>query len=212
VSTSSRHKRSRPPGGRGRNDRCRGAIRGRLHRAQRRPARGADAARDPRAGARSPRRGDPARDRQPPWGPPARASQTNPGGSQAPTIDRSSLVASSARRTTHGDGAKLISHDRPPIVVSRLVRLRVRLDHQRLDRVLAAGTDSDATPELALRAAQLSRPVTRRSIAAMLSNILDAANEPPAPSEYQAPDRVVSQSFRCCPDPGRADCTDPPSA
>lgn len=81
----------------------------------------------------------------------------------------------------------------PSIPAPRRVRLRVWATRRRLDRVLTDGVDADASAELTLRAAQLSRPQTRRSIAAMLSNILDAAEEPRGPFEIQNPQQAVNR-------------------
>lgn len=82
----------------------------------------------------------------------------------------------------------------PPIVAPRPLRLRVWAKRTRLDRALAGGTPPNASPELELRAAQLSRAATRRAIAAMLSNVLDAAEEPPSPAERQVPGQAVNRS------------------
>ncbi len=57
------------------------------------------------------------------------------------------------------------------------LRLDVRLDRRLLDHQLSDGAGVDASPALALRADQLSRPTERRAIAASLRNVLDAAEE-----------------------------------
>lgn len=79
------------------------------------------------------------------------------------------------------------------IIASPALRLRVWATQRRLDRALAAGAQPDADAELELRATQVSRPATRRSIAAMLANILDAAEEPPNAAEREAPDQAVNR-------------------
>jgi len=79
-------------------------------------------------------------------------------------------------------------------IAARRVRLRVWRRRTPLDRRLATGTDPDGSPELALRAAQLCEPGTRRAVAAMLTNILDAADEPASPAEHEAPGRAVNRA------------------
>jgi hypothetical protein len=82
----------------------------------------------------------------------------------------------------------------PSIVASHRLHLRVWATRGRLDRALAAGAAADHSAELALRATQLSRPATRRSIAAMLSNVLEAAAEPPGAVEREAPAQAVNRA------------------
>lgn len=56
-------------------------------------------------------------------------------------------------------------------------RLRVRLTRGWLDRQLARGATCDASPALALRAAQLASPPARKAIAVLLDTVLLAAEE-----------------------------------
>ena len=56
-------------------------------------------------------------------------------------------------------------------------RIRVRLHRRVLDREIAAGAGVDADPARALRALQLTGPSERRCVAALLGNILEAADE-----------------------------------
>jgi hypothetical protein len=53
--------------------------------------------------------------------------------------------------------------------------LRVRLHRPELDARLAAGEDASADPDLALRAAQLERPPTRRQVATALAGAVASA-------------------------------------
>lgn len=55
------------------------------------------------------------------------------------------------------------------------LRVRVAVHRSKLTYRLARGADPDATDELALRARQLLYPEQRRAVAAVLRNILDAA-------------------------------------
>jgi hypothetical protein len=57
------------------------------------------------------------------------------------------------------------------------LRLRVACLRPRLDRELAAGAAPWTSPELELRAAQLTAPASRRALAWALGNILDACEE-----------------------------------
>jgi hypothetical protein len=57
------------------------------------------------------------------------------------------------------------------------LRLRVRVARRRLDREIGGCLPVHASPARSLRARQLASPSTRRAIAAMLGNILDAAEE-----------------------------------
>jgi hypothetical protein len=63
----------------------------------------------------------------------------------------------------------------PPI----LRRLRVHCSHEALDQALAAGVDPAASPELALRARQLTGPDARETIAAALEEAIAEAVRPP---------------------------------
>jgi hypothetical protein len=56
---------------------------------------------------------------------------------------------------------------------------RVWLRRGSLDRRLAAGTDPNASPELARRARQLTSSRFRAGLAASIRNLLEAAEEPP---------------------------------
>jgi|SRR5215207_1018784 len=58
-------------------------------------------------------------------------------------------------------------------------RLRVALHRRRLDAALAGGADPAGDPALTLRAQQLLERKTRRGVANILLNLLDAADEPP---------------------------------
>lgn len=69
---------------------------------------------------------------------------------------------------------------------SLALRLRVWLRRRELDRALAAGAPIDSD-ELAHRAAQLTSPAGREAIAAMLANVLDAAEELPPPGGPDMP-------------------------
>jgi hypothetical protein len=53
--------------------------------------------------------------------------------------------------------------------------LRVRLHRPELDARLAAGEDSSAAPELALRATQLEQPAARRQVALALARAVASA-------------------------------------
>jgi hypothetical protein len=55
---------------------------------------------------------------------------------------------------------------------------RVWLHRGSLDRSLAAGADPGTSPELALRARQLTSPRFRAGLAASIRNLLDTAEEP----------------------------------
>lgn len=57
------------------------------------------------------------------------------------------------------------------------LRVRVSVTRRRLDREIAGSAEIAESPARSLRAEQLTHPSTRRGIAAMLANILDAAAE-----------------------------------
>jgi hypothetical protein len=57
------------------------------------------------------------------------------------------------------------------------LRLRVRITRGSLDRQLASGAAADGSPALALRTQQLTSTPGRRTIAALLATILEAAEE-----------------------------------
>jgi hypothetical protein len=59
------------------------------------------------------------------------------------------------------------------------LHLRVIRDRGRLDASLAEGADPTADPALAVRARALSAERARRRLAATITNLLDAAEEPP---------------------------------
>jgi hypothetical protein len=61
---------------------------------------------------------------------------------------------------------------------SPLLRLRVAIHRDSLDRELAQGADPSARPELALRAAQLTSPRSRRRLARSLSRSITEAHRP----------------------------------
>jgi hypothetical protein len=68
----------------------------------------------------------------------------------------------------------------PPVVPPPILRrLKVRCSHEALDQALAAGADPAASPELALRARQLTGPDTREAIAAALEEAIAEAVRPP---------------------------------
>jgi hypothetical protein len=69
-----------------------------------------------------------------------------------------------------------------------LLGLKVKRERSRLDARLADGEDPASDPDLAVRAAQLADPSTRRAIATALANVLDAAEEqrdPWVPVEFR---------------------------
>ncbi len=57
-------------------------------------------------------------------------------------------------------------------------RLRVRSRRVASDKALALGANTDTSPELAQRAQSLQRSDTRAALAAQLTNIIHAAEEP----------------------------------
>lgn len=65
--------------------------------------------------------------------------------------------------------------------------LRVRFAQPRLDRELAAGAPPGLDLAFAWRAAELCDPRFRRSLAADVEHLLDAATEPPSPLTASAP-------------------------
>jgi hypothetical protein len=71
----------------------------------------------------------------------------------------------------------LAEHPRKPPLQ---VRLRTRLRRQALDAALADGADPRGSRELAWRAHELALPRTRRQLARVLANVLDATQEPPS--------------------------------
>ena len=60
---------------------------------------------------------------------------------------------------------------------SALLRLEVLSRHRRLDRLLAEGKSPTSDPQLALRAAQLSRPALRAGLAAALRDGVRSVDE-----------------------------------
>lgn len=66
-----------------------------------------------------------------------------------------------------------------PVLGSLTLRLRVRRRRRRLDRALALGASPGSSPELAWRAQQLALPRNRAGLAHELTNLNDAAEEPP---------------------------------
>lgn len=79
----------------------------------------------------------------------------------------------------------VVDDKRPECVIPRPVRARTRLwTHLRassLDRALAAGASPDCTASLSLRAAQLIRASTRRTLARSLQRVINDATRPPFP-------------------------------
>jgi hypothetical protein len=73
------------------------------------------------------------------------------------------------------------------------LRLKVLCARRRLDRELANGRSPTDRRDLALRAEQLTDQRTRRGLAAMIENLLDALDEPPGLLERQATMRAVNR-------------------
>jgi hypothetical protein len=69
-------------------------------------------------------------------------------------------------------------HSRPSPGPSLGFRLRTRWRRDRLDRELASGADPAASPELALRAAQLQSRAVRSRLANAIVGMLERAHEP----------------------------------
>jgi hypothetical protein len=69
----------------------------------------------------------------------------------------------------------------------RRLRGRVWLHRSALDRMLAEGADPSSSAELAYRAAQLTSPRSRRSLAAGITRTIEAAEEPVRPLTAQVP-------------------------
>jgi hypothetical protein len=69
------------------------------------------------------------------------------------------------------------AHERVGLAAPIRLRAWVRIRRRALDRQIAAGHARVEDPALALRQWQLRRPCERRSIAACLANILEAAAE-----------------------------------
>jgi hypothetical protein len=65
-----------------------------------------------------------------------------------------------------------------PRLLSPLLRLRVFLARLSLDRRLAEGCDPELSPELALRARQLTQPAYCRALAASLRSLVQEAKAP----------------------------------
>ena len=75
------------------------------------------------------------------------------------------------------------------------MRVRARLQRSRLDTALAIGTDPWSSPELMLRAAQLTRAPERHRIATDLRVLVECANaRRPVSMSLQLRDRVVLES------------------
>jgi hypothetical protein len=72
----------------------------------------------------------------------------------------------------------LVAH-RPVVHSPLLHRLRVRCCLETLDQALAAGADPAASPDLALRARQLTSPEERAATAAALEEAIAEALDPP---------------------------------
>jgi len=103
--------------------------------------------------------------------------------------------------------AHLVSGDRPRD--GYLTRLRVLALRGGLDRRLAAGLDPATAPDLAMRAAQLTDPHTRRRVATVLDRILEEAAGPPAPFSSKVPlarTAIVACAPRICEIAGRLEC------
>lgn len=70
--------------------------------------------------------------------------------------------------------------------VSWLERLESHLFGDRLDRALAAGIPPETDPLLALRAAQISSPKSRRELATVVRRMLAAATDPESPMRVRS--------------------------
>jgi len=83
----------------------------------------------------------------------------------------------------------LPDHSRPRSPLDSLaVRLRVRMHGAELDDQLARGCSPHTSPELALRAAQITRRDERARIALTLERLVEAAQRPRGPSrDIRAP-------------------------
>ncbi len=89
-----------------------------------------------------------------------------------------------------------------------MARLRVRLRRDGLDRRIAAGENTHGDADLGRRAAQLTRPGTRRRIAATIDRLIDEAAAPPAPFSSKVPlarGAIVTCAPRLCEIAGRLD-------
>lgn len=95
-----------------------------------------------------------------------------------------SLVVMRLTKATRGE-----AYDDGWLVIARQARARdraaARLRRNRLDRVLAAGAPSEATPALALRARRLIALPYRRSVAETYRRIVREAQEPTVPSRLR---------------------------
>jgi hypothetical protein len=101
------------------------------------------------------------------------------------------------------------------VIIGRLtLRLRVPVRRERLDRQLAERPDPQMSPELGLRAAQLSTAGTRRVIARRLRRKLGAAGKATSPLPGGRPlarDQILAESdalrdlIRRLEAPGRAE-------
>jgi hypothetical protein len=67
---------------------------------------------------------------------------------------------------------------RQPRLEALSLSLRVHRRRRELDRLLAEGASPSASPELELRARQLTKPTTRNELANLIANLIDAAEEP----------------------------------
>ena len=77
------------------------------------------------------------------------------------------------------DSAETRTRRRDRFMLSLLAgRLRARRRRTTSDKALALGTNPDTSPELAQRARSLQRSDTRAGLAAQLSNVIHAAEEP----------------------------------
>ena len=95
-----------------------------------------------------------------------------------------------------------------PVHEGYLIRLRVRLLRDGLDRRIAAGEDVHADADLGRRAAQLTEPGTRHRIVATIDRVIDEAAAPPAPFSSKVPlarAAIITCAPRLCEIAGRLD-------
>jgi hypothetical protein len=82
------------------------------------------------------------------------------------------LIEASLQKSRRQQSAELLEQK-----ASIGVRARVRVRRQRLDALLAAGTEPGESPELALRASQLSSMAARKTVASALRRAVTDARE-----------------------------------